>query len=256
MRKMRPVRSVDRALKVLESINQRPQSVSETSAATGLPRTTVHRLLFTLCDSGYLNSEFRNGVNTFFIKDDVKRLSSGAHSYLQDYVRIRPLVDAFCKDVKWPVYLTVNDGFELDVIYGTESLSPFFLKDSILGTRLPLFQSASGLAFLAASDQHSREALMHEIKHFLNDERQIKWLKDSLEEAQSKGWASMEYCDWRSEDRPISSFAVGLRDGQRCIGTITIRYHARAMSAEDAAAEFGERSIAFSQKCCEKLALN
>ncbi len=250
---MRLVSAVFKALKILELVNVKQRNVTELSDMTGIPRGTVHRILRTLEEAGYLYCEERKGINTFYVNQAVKRLSSGATDYFEEYYVIKPLLYDLARDIEWPIYLAVNDGFHMDVITSTEDISPFYLKDSILGARLPLFKSASGIAFLAACDSDVRKTLLLKMDHFIDDPRDRKWAKEQLMIAMTSSRVVMENCDWQNYDRPISSLSIGLNNAERAIGAITMRYYSSAYITDDVLDSWTNKLIAFREEFINKL---
>lgn|GEM_PF-1552448 len=249
MGERRYVRSVERAFRVLEVVNRGPVTATEAGVLSGLPRTTTVRLLYTMEKAGYLFAEKRRGTTVYFVNENVRRLSAGVREYISDYFVITPLLKELCQDVEWPIYLTVSDGFELEVLYGTEDLSPFHLKDSLIGARLPIFGSASGIAFLAACSHESRVAILNRIGEFVTDQRQLTWVEDSLAQAQRRGWSSADYYGFAPGVANTTSMAVGLRNDGTCIGTITMRYYSTAVEPNLAAQKWGNKLMEFSDKC-------
>tara|TARA_B100000315_G_C14552221_1_gene576415 strand:+ start:393 stop:749 length:357 start_codon:yes stop_codon:yes gene_type:complete len=70
------VRGLQRGLQVLRVLNEKNYaSVLEINRATGLPRTTIYRLLDTLIDAGYV--KFGNREEGYCLTVQVRTLSEG-----------------------------------------------------------------------------------------------------------------------------------------------------------------------------------
>ena len=135
--------------------------LSELCRAVGMPKTTVHRMLLTLEDNGYVVQEKLRGEYAL----SFKLFSIGSrvvnHSNLVDIAR------PFCKELLEAVDETVN----LCVVSGTEMLvidkqvtSQMLRQDSIVGSSFPLFQSASGKVFLAFAEKDEADKVLALLK--------------------------------------------------------------------------------------------
>ena len=248
---MRLIRSVSRALEILEVINQRPSSIVELSRRTGLPRTTVLRVVRTLIESGYVFKSEVRGDKVYFVAPDAKKLSCGVKSWYQDYMAIKSLLEDLGQEMEWPVYFAVNDGFDMEVIESTERQSPFYLRDSILGDRLPLVRSASGLAFLSVCDEPVRQRLLHAIADEIDGTDDYRWIQEKITNAKSTGCVTLENCDWQAQDRPVSSMAIGLRNAERAFGSVAMRYYSKAYIAPGTLDKWSDKLIAFANDCYE-----
>ena len=131
--------------------------LSDLCRAVGMPKTTVHRMLLTLEDNGYVVQEKLRGEYAL----SFKLFSIGSrvvnHSNLVDIAR------PFCKELLEAVDETVN----LCVVSGTEMLvidkqvtSQMLRQDSIIGSSFPLFQSASGKVFLAFAEKDEADKVL------------------------------------------------------------------------------------------------
>lgn len=150
--------SISKVCLLIEMLSTRKSwELRELCKAAGMPKTTVHRMLLTLEDNGYVFQEKQRGEYCL----SFKLFSIGSrmlrHSSLVDVAR------PYCKELVEAVDETVN----LCVVSGTEMVvvdkqisSQMLRQDSIVGSSFPLFQSASGKIFLAfAEDVEVKKAL-------------------------------------------------------------------------------------------------
>lgn len=246
---MRLIRSVSRAFELLEIINQEPCGITELSRRSGLPRTTVLRVVRTLIESGYVFQGQAKGEKLYFSAPNTKKLSCGVKTWYQDYVEIKTRLNELGRELEWPVYFAINDGFDMEVVDSTECQSPFYLRDSILGDRLPLIRSASGLAFLSACDDSVRECLLEKVADQIDGVENYRWIQEKLANAKSTGCVMLENCDWQAQDRPVSSLAIGLRNAERAFGSVAMRFYSKAYVAPRTLDKWNERLIAFANDC-------
>ena len=234
---------------ILEAVNRKPSSIVDLNQTTGLPRTTILRVLRTLESEGYIFRETVRGASLYFVSPKAKSLSAGAKPWYDDYVAIKSMLRDLGQAVEWPVYFAINDGFDMEVVESTERQSPFFLKDSILGDRLPLVRSAAGLAFLSACDAPVREKLLQTVTDGIDGADDFRWIQGKLEYAQDSGCVTVENCDSKTHNRPISSMAVGLRNADRAFGAVSVRYYSKAYLSDQTLAQWSERLAGFAQQC-------
>lgn len=142
------VNSVEKAFRVLSAFGRRHQTLnlSQVAAETGMDVSSAQRFTHTLAKLGYL----RKDAQTKRFELTPKTLDLGHH-----YIRSSPLVDRampylmhLSKETEETVNLTVLDGTE--IIFVSRFLSRYVLNtDVIIGTRMPAYCSAPGVAMLS-----------------------------------------------------------------------------------------------------------
>lgn len=182
--------AVSKACLLIEILStQKSWELADLCKAVGMPKTTVHRMLLTLEDNGYVFQEKQRGEYCL----SFKLFSIGSrmlrHSSLVDIAR------PYCRELLQAVDETVN----LCVVSGTEMLvvdkqvtSQMLRQDSIVGSSFPLFQSASGKIFLAFAEQEETEkvlALIKEESPSIRSEEVMRNLREELEKVRQTGLA-------------------------------------------------------------------
>lgn len=157
--------------------------------AVGMPKTTVHRMLLTLEDNGYVVQEKQRGEYCLSFKLFSIGSRMLAHSNLVDMAR------PYCRELLEAVDETVN----LCVVSGTEMLvvdkqvtTQMLRQDSIIGSSFPLFQSASGKIFLAFAEEEETQKALELIKEqqpALNSEQVMRDLREELDIVRKTGLA-------------------------------------------------------------------
>ncbi|MFE7721898.1 IclR family transcriptional regulator [Nocardia rhizosphaerihabitans] len=149
---MSATNSVVSAFRVLECVAQmQPVGLSELSRAVDLPKSTVQRALLTLHEIGWLRP-----TNTQPTRWNLTYRAFSVGSQARDHQFLRESALPFLNDLQLTttetIHLTAPDGRELVLIERLDTSHPLraFLP---LGSRIPLHASASGLAFLAASNR-------------------------------------------------------------------------------------------------------
>ncbi len=182
--------SIFKVCSLLEMLSTRKSwELSELCKEAKLPKTTVHRMLLTLEDNGYVVQEKQRGEYSL----SFKLFSIGSrvlrHSNLVDIAK------PYCRELLDAVDETVN----LCVVAGTEMLvvdkqvtSQMLRQDSVIGSSFPLFQSASGKIFLAFAEKDESEKVLGLISDqysSLHSKRQMVALQDELDMVRRTGLA-------------------------------------------------------------------
>ncbi len=182
--------AVSKACLLIEILSTRKSwELADLCKAVGMPKTTVHRMLLTLEDNGYVVQEKQRGEYCL----SFKLFSIGSrmlrHSSLVDIAR------PYCRELLEAVDETVN----LCVVSGTEMLvvdkqvtSQMLRQDSIVGSSFPLFQSASGKIFLAFAEEEETEKVLELIKEqspSTRSEEVMRSLRAELEKVRRTGLA-------------------------------------------------------------------
>jgi len=246
---MRLIRSVTRALTILEALNREPATIVQLNEKTGLPRTTILRVLRTLESEGYIFREDVRGQGVYFVAPKAKELSAGVKPWYGEYTWIKSRLRELGQAVEWPVYFSINDGLDMEVVDSTENQSPFFLKDSIVGDRLSLVRSAAGLAFLSACETPVREKLLNQVTDGIDGAEDYRWIREKLESANETGCVTVENCDWKEQERPISSIAIGLRNADRAFGAVSVRYYSKAYLSSESLTQWTDQLARFARQC-------
>lgn len=150
------VQSVDRALDVLEALAQaeQPIGVGEVADLTGLPQGTVHRLLQSLQQRGYVRREasrkYSVGTAAVRLADAAQRsLARGARPHLAELVSL-------CGET---ANLAVLEGD--DVVYVAQVSSPHTLRMfAEVGRHVPPHSTAVGKVLLAAMPRERALAVL------------------------------------------------------------------------------------------------
>jgi len=152
------VQSVKRALSILETLaqNSADLGVSDLGRALGLSKSTVHRLLATLEEAGYVQSSspgrYALGIKAFEVGSAVlnrmglRKVALGPMQELADLTRET-------------VNLALLDGLEIVYIDRIECSEPLRM-DLQVGRRVPTHCSALGKAILAFLDPREFEDIM------------------------------------------------------------------------------------------------
>lgn len=153
-------RSIQRALLVLRALNEREiWSLQDLQERTGLPKTTLHRLLATLQSEHYVHSG-EEMYGQYRLTHHVRNLSSGfiEKNRLADIAG--PILIAATKKMKWPMAIGVIDGAEVRANLCTMPYSPYSMKPTCFGQRYGLLDTALGTTYLSYCSPSERRILV------------------------------------------------------------------------------------------------
>jgi DNA-binding IclR family transcriptional regulator len=153
------VRSVEKAFRVLFAVgrNRVPMGLTELARASGLDRSAAQRFSHTLERLGYLEKDARTRRYAM----TPRALELGAMYLGSDLLveRGRPWLSQLCRRSGETASLTVLDG--TDVLYLLRRHADTVTRAQVtIGSRLPAFCTAPGLAMLAALPRAAARALI------------------------------------------------------------------------------------------------
>ncbi|VCU69798.1 Acetate operon repressor [Pigmentiphaga humi] len=150
---------VVRALHVLRALNHAPQSTLQAlHAATGLPKSTVHRLLMTLKSEGYVRADVVKG--TYALTEKVRCLSEGFSEPDQVVEVGAPILLRNTRNTGLPLAIGTLERGHVVVRYSSMPYSPIGSEHTTVGHIHDLVHSGMGQAFLAFCGEAERERLM------------------------------------------------------------------------------------------------
>src|SRR5258708_3634705 len=155
----RPIRALMRGLDALTILNLRDGvTVSEVAHEIRLPRTTVYRILETLCLSGFVHRDAADERYRLTIM--VRTLSAGFDDEAWVNQVAKPLIHQLCREIVWPVNIATLSGTKMMLREATDHSTPLAIERYSAGFRLPLLTSAAGRVYLAHCPPAQRDALV------------------------------------------------------------------------------------------------
>ncbi|MBN4808553.1 DNA-binding transcriptional regulator [Citrobacter braakii] len=245
------VRGLTRGLMLLNMLNRLDggASVGLLAELSGLHRTTVRRLLETLQDEGYVRRSLSD--DSFRLTIKVRQLSEGFRDEQWISALAAPLLGDLLREVIWPTDVSTLDVDAMVVRETTHRLSRLSFHRAMVGRRLPLLKTASGLTWLAFSPENERQELIEMLASRPGDEFQLarEPLKlDAILSRARKDGFGQNFRGWDQEEK-IASIAVPIRSEQRVIGCLNLVYMASAMTIEQAA----EKHLSALQKVAKQI---
>jgi DNA-binding IclR family transcriptional regulator len=148
------VESVDRALRLLQELGRHGSgaTLEELSAATGLPKSSVHRTLAALRERGFAAQQEEG---RYFIGSELLRVAFDFHERVDLRVVLRPVLTRLRDALNETVHLGLLEGGDVVYLDKLESSHPITLTSTV-GGRNPAHCTAVGKALLAWTypDEH------------------------------------------------------------------------------------------------------
>ena len=224
------IRSLSRGLDIINFLNRFRSSTPVILARElKVPRATVHRILGTLIEKGYIYQHPSD--NEFRLTSKVRMLSSGFSDQAVMANLGRHLMEEVTKNLVWPVSFSAISGTDLVIYENTDASSPLAIEKFKIGYRMPILETASGICILAFMTAREREDVLVMLsKTADHHDRQSVWLRVSIEKVSRSGYATHS----RKRERfDISAIAVPVRTGDKIYGALTLRYHEQAVSQDE-----------------------
>lgn len=236
------VRSVERALAVLQAMNRRPvSSVDYLHKTTKLPKPTLVRLLHTMVKAGYITNDARQAG--YQLTSLVTSLSCGFHGDPLVVQAGQAWAVNLTRQLKWPVGIAVFDEDAVVIRYSTVADSPMSPFHATINMRLSLFSRALGRAYLAYCSEEQLEAIVARCAASDDPENALARdpvaLREMIEHVRRAGYAIR---DRRVEPRNSNTIAMPIMVGGEVRASIGITYFTAAI-----------RSRAALQQCIDAL---
>ena len=167
------VRGLTRGLMLLNMLNRLDggASVGLLAELSGLHRTTVRRLLETLQDEGYVRRSLSD--DSFRLTIKVRQLSEGFRDEQWISALAAPLLGDLLREVIWPTDVSTLDVDAMVVRETTHRFSRLSFHRAMVGRRLPLLKTASGLTWLAFCPENERQELIEMLASRPGEEFQL-----------------------------------------------------------------------------------
>jgi IclR family transcriptional regulator, mhp operon transcriptional activator len=229
MESTRPIRALMRGLDALTVLNLRDgTTVSEVAHEIRLPRTTVYRILETLCNAGYA---FRDATDDRYrLTVMVKALSEGFEDEAWVAQIAKPLIDELGREIAWPLSIATLSGTTMMIRATTDHDSPLAVERCSAGFRLPLLTTAAGRVYLAHCPDEQREAVLGILARSNKEEDALARagadLQRLLAEIRSQGYATAARARRAAEE---ISIGVPVLVQDRALAALSLRFTASAL---------------------------
>lgn len=170
------VQSLDRAFELLELLCRARggMTIAMLSAATGLHKSTVHRLLASLSAHGFVQHDADH--SRYYLGMHICELGSYITENLDVVERARAPMERLSRETGETVHLVLREGLEIVYVHKVESMHGAIRMFSRIGMRRPLYCTGVGKAIVATLPEKDARTLWQEseiqayTQHTLTDE--------------------------------------------------------------------------------------
>src|SRR5690625_1092893 len=192
-RKTSTIQSVKRALNILRILSSNPAShgmrFSELQKESGLSKSTLHRILKSLQEEGFVEQE--RASRAYYLGLEFLSLSEQAGNRRDIRAISQPILERLASKTSDTVMLTLKSGFDAVCVGRIEGAFPVKVLTQNVGTKRPLGIGSGSLALLAAlSDQEINIILRaNHRKMLLYPRVNSEIIKESVNQTRSLGYA-------------------------------------------------------------------
>jgi DNA-binding IclR family transcriptional regulator len=205
------VSALARGLSLLQLVaTEGPRSIKDLSAATGIPKATVSRLVGTLMAAGYLRQD--DGSTLCRLGPAFVITGNAFLSDLDVREMLRPHLQNVANVAGAKVHVGIRVGLSIVVVDSVRPRDATILSYVEIGARLDLAKSAAGRAYIASLDEESRLALVEELRQAGGS----SWrstaarLDEAMAQYRQDGY-STSFGEWNPE---INAIGIALRGSQ------------------------------------------
>lgn len=214
------INSVLKALDILDlfSVYEPRLSLAEISRRLKMPKSTVHHLLATLIERGYIE---RMNNDQFALGTAIVSRAQSARVNVELRDQAAPLLRQMADTCHESAYLTVRDDDDILYIYAVESPRRLLARTAV-GERVPMHCTSNGKAILAYLDGAEVEAIAERrglIQFTQNTITNLPDLLRELELTRARGFAL------DAEEHELKTYCLGMAifdSSQRVIGACSI----------------------------------
>jgi IclR family transcriptional regulator, mhp operon transcriptional activator len=250
MESTRPIRALMRGLDALTVLNLRDgATVSEVAHEIRLPRTTVYRILETLCNAGFV---FRDASDDRYrLTIMVRSLSGGFDDEAWVTQIARPLIQDLGREIVWPVSIATQSGSGMIVRDTTDHASPLAIERYSAGHRIPLLASSAGRVYLAHCPAPQRDTLIEVLARSNDEDDRLARsprtdLARILAEVKVQGYAASAHARRLVEEVSLS---VPILLDDRILASLTVRFTSSAVPQRAGV----ERFLPKLKQCAERI---
>lgn len=227
------IRALHRGLRVLEAINlHNGACLRDVVRATGLPKTTTHRILENLRAAGYLRRD--EPGERYFVTLRARRLSDGYYDGGWVSELARPVLEQLAAGIRFPVAIATPYGASMMLRDNTDADSPLAPNVYAAGTVLPLLTSATGKVYLANCDDVTRKTLLDVCAQSERPEDEMArhplLIERMLAQVRKQGFAFGRGAGRTSVAVPTATFSVPIVARGHLIGCLAMRYLSESLT--------------------------
>ncbi|OIQ33514.1 MAG: IclR family transcriptional regulator [Alphaproteobacteria bacterium MedPE-SWcel] len=237
-------RSLDRGIAILETLaREGAMSLADLHRATGLPKSTIRRLLQTLITRRIVRRSLADQLyRTLIVFPDISA-EVMPKGMLQIADAAIPRTLALTQAIGWPSDIHIREARAMRIIDSTRQASQFHVGQGRINRRVNHFGSATGLACLATLTDSEIHATYEALKSDLTwgpvrFGLDLPALMQRIEGIRAQGYASRSpaYLSEQEWDSDLHAIAVAIMAQGRVVGALSVLWLRSYKSVESFAA--------------------
>lgn len=216
---------------------------------TGLPKATVSRLTYALVSSGYL--EYNESMGRYSIGPSTISLGYSALSSTPVVRVVQPLLQRLADKTGVAAALGTRSGLEMIYLANCRAFGPVTLQLNV-GSHLPIWRTAMGLAYMAEMQPQAREDLVNKL--IAQEPASAQAIRSSVDEAIESHKLRGYICSFGAWYSYINAVGVAFRptDGSQLVA-LTCGGISDIISREDCLNGVGDALLATTRQLRELL---
>ncbi len=232
-----PIRSISRAIAVLQAINRgRSLTMMEIAQASVVPYPTACRIVQTLLHEGLIEREATR--KRYQPTALCETLAHGFQGHGALVHAAQPHMNTLTRDIGWPISLTTHVGASMVLRASTHAQTSLTFNAYFPGYAIPILACAAGLVYLAFADRAESESVLASLSYLEDpDSRHMLQLAREgglVETVRRSGYAARGFNRFTQNPGKTSSIAVPLFQDGQIAGALTTAFFASAIDMRDA----------------------
>lgn len=189
---VKEIRVLTRGVKVVETLCRLGAcSLADLHRATGLPKSTLRRILVTFEQANFIRCSLADGLFRSNIHVPAYAETATSPFIGRIVAAATPVLEELARKVVWPSDMLVRDGLHLQIVETNRSLTPLLVNRSEIGDRVDMLSSAVGRAYLAFCTQAERDEILKGIRKLRGD-RSVSDVPRILRETRDRGYGERD----------------------------------------------------------------
>ena len=238
------IRAIGRGLAVLKVINRKGSAnLTEISRETQIPYPTVCRIVNTLIQEEMVEREpSRKRYRPTML---VRSLAVGYQLESRLVAESRPLLEALCEDLVWPISLATRIGSCMVLLDSTHQMTSLTLSHYYPGYTIPITGCATGKAYLANCDEKTREEILNNIDtmdfHSHSNIKPPTYDEQFWGEIREQGYAVQLNNVYSEDPGKMTSIAVPITLNGAVVAAIAVIFFKSSLKLKEAESSFPEK---------------
>ncbi|MEQ9811967.1 MAG: helix-turn-helix domain-containing protein [Azospirillaceae bacterium] len=246
----KPIRSLERGLRVLSALTRHgAQSLADLCRTTGIPKSTLRRVLVTLEDNRFVRQSLADQLFRANVSAPVSQALAQSGFVGRLAAIAAPYLEELTKRVVWPSDLLVRNGIHMEIVETSRTRTPLIVNRNEIGDRVDIVLSAVGRAYVAACGAAER-------RDILRDLDQAGWRQvgrpsitreaflEEIERTRRRGYGIRHSgftgatSKWPETNDRLQAIAVAVGDADGVLGCVNLLWPKEVMTAEEFAGRY------------------